>query len=61
MIWASSIVLCANLLSSGNHKIADTAALQFCGAPDDSKRIGRNGELRYAQSGLLAEAWLEHS
>ena len=31
-----------DLLSSGNHKIADTAALQFRGAPDDSKRIGRN-------------------
>ena len=30
------------LLSGGDHKIADTAALQFRGAPDDAKRIGRN-------------------
>src|ERR1019366_6010446 len=31
-----------DLLRGGNHKIADTAALQFRGAPDNSKRIGRN-------------------
>jgi hypothetical protein len=31
-----------DLLSGGNHKIADTAALEFRGAPDDAERIGRN-------------------
>ena len=31
-----------DLLSSGHHKIADTAALQFRGTPDDPKRTGRN-------------------
>jgi hypothetical protein len=30
------------LLSGGNHKIADTAALKFRGPSDDAKRIGRN-------------------
>src|ERR1035437_3378374 len=29
-----------DLLSGGNHKIADTPALQFRGAPDDPERIG---------------------
>jgi len=32
----------SDLLSGGNHKIADTAALQFRGTPDDAKCIGRN-------------------
>jgi hypothetical protein len=31
-----------DLLSGGNHKIADTAALQFRGTLDDPERIGRN-------------------
>jgi hypothetical protein len=31
-----------DLLSGGNHKIADTAALQFRGTLDDQERIGRN-------------------
>src|SRR6266567_5555669 len=31
-----------HLLSRGNYKIADTAALERCGAPDGPKRIGRN-------------------
>jgi hypothetical protein len=30
------------LLGGGNHKIADAAALQFRGTPDDQKRIGCN-------------------
>jgi hypothetical protein len=32
----------SDLLSGGDHKIADTAALQFRGTPDDAERIGRN-------------------
>jgi hypothetical protein len=32
----------SNLLSGGHHKIADTAPLQFRGAPDDAKRAGRD-------------------
>src|ERR1035441_2671729 len=31
-----------HLLSGGNHKIADTASLQFRGTPDDAERIGRD-------------------
>jgi hypothetical protein len=31
-----------DLLSGGNHKIADAAALQFRGTPDDPECIGRN-------------------
>ena len=31
-----------DLLSGGNHKIADTAALQFRGTLDGPERIGRN-------------------
>jgi hypothetical protein len=31
-----------DFLGSGNHKIADAAALQFRGTLDDQKRIGRN-------------------
>jgi hypothetical protein len=34
-----------DLLSGGNYKIADTATLQFCCAPDDPERIGRNASL----------------
>jgi hypothetical protein len=45
-----------NLLSGGNHKIADTAALQFRGAPDDPERIGRNAGLDTRG----AACWLGH-
>jgi hypothetical protein len=31
-----------DLLGSGNHEIADAAALQFRGTLDDQKRVGRN-------------------
>jgi len=31
-----------NLLSSGNHEIADTTALKFRGALDNPERTGRN-------------------
>jgi hypothetical protein len=43
-----------DLLCGGDHKIADTAALQFRGAPDDPKRIGRNASFdTRSAAGLL--------
>jgi hypothetical protein len=42
-----------NLLSSGNHKIAETAALQFRGTLDDQKRVGRNASFDTRCTGRL--------
>src|ERR1039458_6027077 len=42
-----------DLLSRGDHKIADAAALQFRGALDDSERIGRNASFDARRAGCL--------
>ena len=42
-----------DLLSSGNHKIADTAALQFRGTLDDPERVGRNASFDTCCAGCL--------
>jgi hypothetical protein len=42
-----------DLLSGGNYKIADTAALQFRGPPDDPKRIGRNASFDTRRAACL--------
>src|ERR1017187_7565160 len=41
-----------DLLGSGNHKIADAAALQFRGTLDDQKRIGRNASFDTSCAGF---------
>ena len=48
-------------LSSGDHKIADTAALQFRGAPDDPKRIGRDASFDTRRSTGLLGHGCKHS
>jgi hypothetical protein len=45
-----------DLLSGGDHKIADTAALQFRGTSDDPEGIGRNAS--FDTRG--AAGWLGH-
>jgi hypothetical protein len=42
-----------DFLSGGNHKIADTAALQFRGAPDYQERIGRNASFDTSRARCL--------
>ena len=42
-----------DLLSGGNYKIADTAALQFSGTLDDPERIGRNASFDARCAGCL--------
>jgi hypothetical protein len=42
-----------DLLGGGNQKIADTAALQLCGALDDQERIGRNASFDTRCAGCL--------
>jgi hypothetical protein len=42
-----------DLLSSGDHKIADTAALQFRGTLDDPERIGRDASFDTCCAGRL--------
>jgi hypothetical protein len=42
-----------DLLSGGDHKIADTAALEFRGPPDDPKRIGRNASFDTRRAACL--------
>ena len=47
-----------DLLSSGNHKIADASSLQFRGTLDDEERIRRNTSFDTScAEGLLEHGW----